>query len=85
MGPRADLDDVEKRKFLALPGLELRSLGRPARPVKILHSELNCFDYLYLFKKLRSVLLKRNIFSKYDVKYLIYLLFYLCKSKKKFD
>jgi hypothetical protein len=27
--PRAGLDDVEKRKFLTLPGLELRSLGRP--------------------------------------------------------
>jgi hypothetical protein len=29
--PRTGLDDVEKRKFLTLPGLELRSLGRPAR------------------------------------------------------
>jgi hypothetical protein len=29
--PRAGLDDVEKRKFLTLPGLEFRSLGRPAR------------------------------------------------------
>jgi hypothetical protein len=29
--PRAGLDDVEKRKFLNLPGLELRPLGRPAR------------------------------------------------------
>jgi hypothetical protein len=29
--PRAGLDDVEKRKFLTLPGLELRHLGRPAR------------------------------------------------------
>jgi hypothetical protein len=30
--PRACLDDVEKRKrFLTLPGLELRPLGRPAR------------------------------------------------------
>jgi hypothetical protein len=29
--PRAGLDDVEKRKILTLPGLELRSLGRPAR------------------------------------------------------
>jgi hypothetical protein len=28
---RAGLDDVEKRKFLILPGLELRHLGRPAR------------------------------------------------------
>jgi hypothetical protein len=25
------LDDVEERKFLTLPGLELRPLGRPAR------------------------------------------------------
>jgi hypothetical protein len=28
--PRASLDDVEKRKFLNLPGLELRPLSRPA-------------------------------------------------------
>jgi hypothetical protein len=27
----AGLDDAEKRKSLALPGLELRPLGRPAR------------------------------------------------------
>jgi hypothetical protein len=31
VSPRAVLDDVEKRKFLILPGLELRPLGRPAR------------------------------------------------------
>jgi hypothetical protein len=30
MDLRAGLDDVEKRKFLTLPGLELRPLGRPA-------------------------------------------------------
>jgi hypothetical protein len=29
--PRAGLDDLEKRKYLTLPGLELRPLGRPAR------------------------------------------------------
>jgi hypothetical protein len=28
--PRTALDDVEKRKFLTLPGLELRLLGLPA-------------------------------------------------------
>jgi hypothetical protein len=28
--PRAGLDDVEKRKFLTLPGLELLTFGRPA-------------------------------------------------------
>jgi hypothetical protein len=33
---RTGLDDVEKRKFLTLPGLELRSLCRPAsKPVAI--------------------------------------------------
>jgi hypothetical protein len=31
---RAGLDDVEKRKFLFLPGLGLRPLGRP-QPVAI--------------------------------------------------
>jgi hypothetical protein len=29
--PRACLDDVEKRKFLTLLGLELQPLGRPTR------------------------------------------------------
>jgi hypothetical protein len=29
--PRADLDDVERRTFLTLLGLELRPLRRPAR------------------------------------------------------
>jgi hypothetical protein len=31
VNPRASLDDVEKRKFLILLGLELRPLGCPAR------------------------------------------------------
>jgi hypothetical protein len=31
MEPRASLDDVKKRRFLTLPGLELRPLGRAAR------------------------------------------------------
>jgi hypothetical protein len=31
MDSRAGLDTVEKRKFLTLPGLELRPLSRPAR------------------------------------------------------
>jgi hypothetical protein len=30
VNPRAGQDDVKKRKFLTLPGLELRPLGRPA-------------------------------------------------------
>jgi hypothetical protein len=31
VSPKAGLDDVEKRKFFTLPGLELRPLRRPAR------------------------------------------------------
>jgi hypothetical protein len=31
VGPRAGLDAVEKRKFLTLPGLELRPFRRSAR------------------------------------------------------
>jgi hypothetical protein len=31
VGPRTGLDNVEKREFLTLPGLELRPLGRPGR------------------------------------------------------
>jgi hypothetical protein len=31
VGPRAGMDDLEKRKFLTLPGLEGRTLGRPVR------------------------------------------------------
>jgi hypothetical protein len=29
--PTAGLEEIEKWKFLTLPGLELRTLGRPAR------------------------------------------------------
>jgi hypothetical protein len=31
MGLKTGLDDVEKNKFLPLPGLELLHFGRPAR------------------------------------------------------
>jgi hypothetical protein len=31
VGPRAGLDNVEKRKFFTLPGLELRPIDRPVR------------------------------------------------------
>jgi hypothetical protein len=30
VGLRAGLDDLEKREFFTLPGLELRPLGRPS-------------------------------------------------------
>jgi hypothetical protein len=34
--PRTSLDEVEKRKFLTLPGLELQPVGRPA-PIQSLY------------------------------------------------
>jgi hypothetical protein len=33
VGPGAYMGDMEERKFLTLPGLELRPLGRPARNI----------------------------------------------------
>jgi hypothetical protein len=35
VGRRDGLDNVEKRKFLTLPGLKLRSLGRPAHNLSV--------------------------------------------------
>jgi hypothetical protein len=44
MGLKAGLDDVEKRKFLTIPGLELRPVGRPARSQSL--SRLLCVSPL---------------------------------------
>jgi hypothetical protein len=35
VGPRAGLEDVEERKYITLPGLEIRPLGRPARSLSL--------------------------------------------------
>jgi hypothetical protein len=37
VGPRAGLDDVEKRKFLNVLGVDLRPLGHPARSQSLLY------------------------------------------------
>jgi hypothetical protein len=37
VGLRIGLDDVERRKILPLPGLELRPLGCPARSQSLYH------------------------------------------------
>jgi hypothetical protein len=42
VGPRAGLDDMEKRKFLTLPGLELRPLGRPSRSQSLYRLRYYC-------------------------------------------
>jgi hypothetical protein len=49
--PSAGLDVVEKRKFLTLPGLELRPLGRPGRSQSLYRlcypGITNTVSYLY--------------------------------------
>jgi hypothetical protein len=49
VGPRASMDDVEKRKFVTLLGLELSPFGRPARSQSLYRlryhaSQLRCRD-----------------------------------------
>jgi hypothetical protein len=51
--PRAGVDDVEKRKFLTPPGLELRPLFRPARSSR-------CADYAIPAPYLRRLLCKNG-------------------------
>jgi hypothetical protein len=67
VNPRTSLD-VEKKKFLTLPGLELRTLGRPADcafPASILHSVLiSTFSVANNFIFMKTVNLnffKRNL------------------------
>jgi hypothetical protein len=55
VNPRAGLDDVENRKILTPPGLELRSLGHPVSrqsPHRLRYPSsllFNSFPYLFLF------------------------------------
>jgi hypothetical protein len=58
MDPIAGLDDVEKRKFLNLPGLELQPLGLPA-PVASRYTD-------YAVPAPICVYMYRNIVIQYD-------------------
>jgi hypothetical protein len=60
VGPRAGLDDEEKRKFLILSELELRPLSRPVRSKSLyrlsysgslsLSLSLSLYIYIYIYK-----------------------------------
>jgi hypothetical protein len=59
MDPRAGQDDVDKRKFLTFPRLDLRPLGRPARSQSLCLlrypvSLPNIMYYCILYVKLRN-------------------------------
>jgi hypothetical protein len=49
VGPRAGLDDVEKRKFLTLLGLELRPLGRPACSQSLTDYAIPAPPYIFIY------------------------------------
>jgi hypothetical protein len=55
VGPRAGLDDVEKKKFLTLTGLELRPLGRPARSQSLYRLRYPSSDCITEGAKLENV------------------------------
>jgi hypothetical protein len=48
VGPRTSLDDVEKEKFLTLPGLELRPPCHPARS-RLVYPLVIVYCYIQLF------------------------------------
>jgi hypothetical protein len=59
VGPRTGLDDMEKRKFLPLPGLELRLLGRPTRSQSLYRlSHPWSVDHYWVLKKAENGLTK---------------------------
>jgi hypothetical protein len=43
MSLRVDLDDVEKRKLLTIPGLEPRLVGRPTRSQALYRLHYPCY------------------------------------------
>jgi hypothetical protein len=64
VGPRAGMDNMEKRKFLTLPVLELRLLGRSARSQSLYRlsysgSHIRCIEP-YIKKKHYKVFIEAN-------------------------
>jgi hypothetical protein len=58
--PRTGLDELEKRKFLSIPGLELWALGRPARSQSL-------YRLRYLsYKSLKFVVKGNELISPQD-------------------
>jgi hypothetical protein len=69
VGPRAGLDNVEKRKFLTLPGLELLPLSRPARSQSLYRLRypgsyyVDGAVFIYFRKILRSAPCSQNVYK----------------------
>jgi hypothetical protein len=60
MSPRAGLDDIDKRQFLTLPGLELRLLGRPARSQSLYRIRYSVYRVLFQCLRNSLELFQRN-------------------------
>jgi hypothetical protein len=63
VAPRAGLKDVEKRKFIILPELELRPLGRPARSQSLYRlSYPGSFNLIHLIcDRIGDILIKEEM------------------------
>jgi hypothetical protein len=61
VGPRVGVEDLEKREFLTLPGLELRPLGRPAHNQSLYRLRYpgisQCLEELWCYKIMRTILI----------------------------
>jgi hypothetical protein len=66
VGPRAGLEDVKTIKFVTTPGLELRSLGRPARSQSL--CRLSYDTYVFLLRQIQDA--KLNPYFNTGVLYL---------------
>jgi hypothetical protein len=64
--PRVGLDDVEKRTFLTLPGLELLLIGRPAHSqslYRLLVTHMGPAKFLETI----DAIIRKNIFSNHGL------------------
>jgi hypothetical protein len=64
VGRRADLDDMGKLTFLTLPGLGLRTLGRPARSQSLYRLSIT---WQYQYNLVKAPLIKLQSFWNYYV------------------
>jgi hypothetical protein len=79
---RARLDDVEKRKFLTLPGLELRHLGRPARSQSLYRITLFRLEKMWESRRLTTLkavgMYPINTLAKFNWSYALFWHIYCC-------
>jgi hypothetical protein len=63
MGLRARLDFMEKKKFLTLPGIHLRLLGRPSHSLAATRCFIYCIDTVSILADMRKRV--RTLFNRF--------------------